>query len=104
MLRGIRPDGDTTVVALQGVVQFSGAEAVLHRLAETPVDDSEIVLDLSRVDRFSDVGRRMTLEGLRRLALDGHTVAVVDPDGVLPDPDLGDGTRPQVRSRPAAGG
>ena len=104
VLRGIRPDGDTTVVALQGVVQFSGAEAVLHRLAEMPVDDSEIVLDLSRVDRFSDVGRRMTLEGLRRLALDGHTVAVVDPDGVLPDPDLGDGTRPQVRSRPAGGG
>ncbi|MEV1292116.1 glutaminase [Pseudonocardia sp. NPDC049635] len=98
VVRGTRVDGDATVVALQGVVQFAGAETVLDRLAAEPIGTREVVLDLARVDRFSDVGRRMVLEGLRRLAGDGHVVAVVDPDGVLPDPDLGDGTRPLVRT------
>ncbi|MEQ3553902.1 glutaminase [Pseudonocardia nematodicida] len=98
VLRGSTVDGDATVVTLQGVVQFSGAEAVLDHLAVEPIGTTEVVLDLTRVDRLSDVGRRMLLEGLRRLADDGHTVAVVDPDGVLPDPELGDGTRPRVRT------
>ncbi|NNV09906.1 glutaminase A, partial [Geobacillus sp. MMMUD3] len=49
---------------------------------------------VSRVDGFTDVGRRMVLEGMRRLSLDGLTVGLADPEGKLPDPDLGDGTYP----------
>jgi glutaminase len=40
----------------------------------------------------------MVLEGMRRLVLDGHRVVVEDPEGVLPDPALGDGSYPEVRS------
>ncbi|SNT16040.1 glutaminase [Rhodococcoides kyotonense] len=96
VLRSMSEVSGELVVELQGVVQFSGAERVLDALAR----DSGVgtaVFDVSRVDRFSDVGRRMVLEGMRRVALDGRNVALVDPDGVLPDPDLGDGRYPQVR-------
>ncbi|MBE3002320.1 glutaminase [Nocardiopsis sp. HNM0947] len=96
VLREVRSESGRTTVALQGTVQFTGAEEVLNRLERTPDDGSLVVFDLSRVDRFVDVGRRMTLEGMRRLRLDGHPVALVDPDGVLPDPDLGDGHYPEL--------
>ena len=38
----------------------------------------------------------MVLEGVRRLALEGHPVTLVDPEEMLPDPDAGDGVRPVV--------
>lgn len=96
-VRGTTVEGDTTVYEIQGVIHFPGAEAILDRLSADAISTSTVTLDLTRVDRFSDVGRRMVLEALRRLTLDGHTTALVDPDTVLPDPDLGDGRRPVVR-------
>ncbi len=98
VLRSVTRRQGETVVALQGVVQFTGAESVLHHLQELTVAPQVVVIDLRRVDRFVDVGRRMVLEGMRRLVLDGHRIVVEDPEGVLPDPDLGDGSYPEVRS------
>jgi len=95
-VRGAAVEGDNTVYEIQGVVHFPGAEAILDRLSTDAISTSTVTLDLTRVDRFSDVGRRMVLEALRRLTLDGHTTTLVDPDTVLPDPDLGDGSRPVV--------
>ncbi len=96
VLRDIRLVDDELVVELQGVVQFTGAENVLDAL-EKETGSGPVVVDVSRVDRFSDVGRRMILEGMRRLVLDGRAVALTDPDGALPNPDLGDGTFPTLR-------
>ncbi|MBF6214049.1 glutaminase [Nocardia puris] len=96
VLRGVHTSGGETVFELQGVIQFSGGEAVLHGL-ESDTSGTAVVLDLSRVDRMNDVGRRMLLEGLRRMRLDGRAVALIDPDRVLPDSDLGDGTLPEIR-------
>ena len=50
-----------------------------------------VAFDLSRVHSIGDVARRMLLECLRRLRLDGRRVHLVDEQGVLPDPDLGGG-------------
>lgn len=97
-VRGTTVEGGTTVYEIQGVVHFPGAEAILDRLSGDAISTSTVTLDLTRVDRFSDVGRRMVLEALRRLTLDGHTTTLVDPDSVLPDPDLGDGRRPVVHT------
>lgn len=94
-LRATWQDADRTVVELQGVVDFSGAEAVLHRLQDLEAV-SVVVLDTSRVERFTDVGRRMVLEGMRRLVLDGGSVTLRDPEDTLPDPDLGDGSYPSL--------
>lgn len=88
VLRSIRESSGRTIVELQGLVHFSGAEIVLHRLQEVPERPETVEFDVGRVQGFTDVGRRMTLEGMRRLGLDGHRVVIVDPDGVLPDPGI----------------
>ncbi|OZF50184.1 glutaminase [Rhodococcus sp. 14-2470-1a] len=100
VLRSIRDEDGESTVELQGVVQFGGAEMLLDALSHD-TSSGTIVFDVSRVNRFSDVGRRMTLEGMRRIALDGRDVALIDPDGVLPDPNLGDGTYPRIRTQDA---
>ena len=91
-LRGVHRDGEQTVIELQGVVDFSGAEIVLHRMQDLDGATSAVV-DVTRVDRFTDVGRRMVLEGLRRLGLDGVRVSLRDPESALPEPELGDGAQ-----------
>ena len=53
-----------------------------------------VVFDVSQVSHFADVGRRMILEGMRRVREDGRRVVLIDPDDTLPDPDLGDGSYP----------
>ena len=100
VLRSIRDEDGESTIELQGVVQFGGAEMLLDALSRD-TSSGTIVFDVSRVNRFSDVGRRMTLEGMRRIALDGRDVALIDPDGVLPDPNLGDGTYPRIRTQDA---
>ncbi|PYE15076.1 L-glutaminase [Williamsia limnetica] len=97
VLRSVRADGGELILELQGVVQFTGAESVLDSLEFDESGSGTVVFDLNRVDRLSDVGRRMVLEGMRRVRLDGREVVLVDRDGVLPDPDLGDGTYPKAR-------
>ena len=84
-------DGGPSVYELQGDVRFAEAEWILHALAEEPEGSGTVVLDLTRVYEVNAAGRRMVLEAARRLRLDGHPVVLVDPDGVLPEPDVGDG-------------
>lgn len=82
---------------LQGPMTFASAEQVLRRLAEIPPGDGEVTLDLSRVSSVNATARRMLLESMRRLASDGHPVGLADPGRRLPEPDLGDGSRPITR-------
>lgn len=102
-VRDIRSDGDRVVVDLQGSINFSSAESILHTLEESAPTAGTLVFDVSRVDGFTDVGRRMVLEGMRRLRLDGLSVGLADPDGKLPDPDMGDGTYPFDATETTAG-
>lgn len=88
-----------------GDLRFVEAERVLRSLTEEPEGDGLVVLDLERVHRVNDVARRMLLEGIRRLHLDGHEVRLVDPSEALgegpggagrgPGPDSGDGYAPE---------
>ncbi|ACL41578.1 Glutaminase [Pseudarthrobacter chlorophenolicus A6] len=91
----VEADGQDVTYHLYGTVQFLTAADLLHRMsaAEAP---GHAVIDASRVDAFTDVGRRMTLEGMRRLNLDGWEISLRDPFGRLPDPDFGDGNYPSV--------
>ena len=82
-----------------GDLRFVEAERVLRSLVEEPEGDGPVVLDLGRVHRVNDVARRMLLEGVRRLHLDGHVVRLVDPAAALGGtdargPDAGDGYVP----------
>jgi glutaminase len=94
-VRDVRREADRIVYELQGSVDFTDAEAIVERLAGDGGAE-RVVFDTARVDHFTDVGRRVVLEGLRRLRLDGRPVSLVDPAGRLPDPDLGDGTYPDA--------
>ncbi|GAA1481921.1 glutaminase [Gordonia sinesedis] len=93
-LHDIRVEDDATIVEVQGMIQFAGAETVLRAMEEADIDTGTVVFDLGRVNYIGDVGRTMLLEGMRRVRLDGRRVVLVDPLGVLPDPDVGDGTYP----------
>ena len=48
-----------------------------------------VVLNLTRVDRIDDVGRRLIAEGVRRLQADGVRVEVEDPERILPLEEAG---------------
>ncbi|HTW14229.1 MAG TPA: glutaminase [Nocardioides sp.] len=93
---------------LQGSVNFVGMERVLRYLADEPPTESTVVLDLTRVNEVRDIGRRMLLEAVRRLVLDGHAVTLIDPEGMLEafpddhadgDLDVGDGVEVPVLRR-----
>ena len=93
---------DGWVYELQGSINFVGMERALRSMVEEPPEETEVVLDLTRVHEVRDVGRRMLLEGVRRLVLDGHTVTLVDPDGLLDEPgtiDAGEGAEARVTDR-----
>lgn len=79
------------IYELAGTIGFSGAERVVERISANPPEEPVIAFDLSRVHSVRNVARRMLLECLRRLRLEGYEVRLVDEQGVLPDPDLGDG-------------
>lgn len=89
-IRDVRRHDGATLVELQGAVHFSEGERVLRRLAELRTAQDDVIVSVSRVAALDDTGRRMMLEGIRRLSLDGHRVTLIDPDHVLADldPDL----------------
>ncbi|MFL1376703.1 MULTISPECIES: glutaminase [unclassified Nocardiopsis] len=84
------------VVELQGAIRFSGAERLVRDMVATAPGEPGVALDLTLVHSLDDVARRMLLEVVRRLTLDGHEVYLVDPEDVVPEPDPGDGGRVTV--------
>lgn len=97
-LRSVTASGDVAIVTVQDTVNFAGAEAILRRLDEATPAEPTVVFDLTGAERFTDVGRRMLLEGMRRLHAEGKRVGVHDPDGILPDPDMGNGVHAESRT------
>ncbi len=91
-VRSITRDSDDTVVRLQGTVNFTAAENILHELNSHTLGGSRLVLDVSRVTSFNRMGRRMIKEGLRRLREDGFQCSIYDPDGVVTNLEFSDGT------------
>lgn len=75
-------DGDPLIV-VQGPMTFPTAELVLRRFEQLPDNGCGIVIDLNPVTRINRVGARMLHEGIRRLEQDGHTVTVLQPEGLL---------------------
>lgn len=98
-VRSVRVNAETGrhSYRLQGPMTFASGEKVVRRLAEIEPGENEVTIDLSRVSSINGSARRMLLEAMRRLSVDGHVVGLSDPGRRLPNPDLGDGTRPQFR-------
>ncbi|NYG59269.1 glutaminase [Nocardioides daedukensis] len=83
-LRQQYADDSRTVYRLQGNLRFAGTETVVRAVSEADVETERVVLDLTRVNSVDDVSRRMLDEVVRRLAIDGVRVELIDPEGVLP--------------------
>ncbi|MGJ0389952.1 glutaminase [Microbacterium sp. CGR1] len=88
--RRVEHDG-ATVHEIAGDLHFMEAERVLRGFAEEPEGDDPVIVDLDRVQRANDIAKRMLLEGVRRLHLDGHDVRIVDPWSVLGSAETGTG-------------
>ncbi|HHX86199.1 MAG TPA: glutaminase [Actinomycetales bacterium] len=73
---------------LQGPMTFATAELVLRQFEEIPAGPQTVTVDLEHVSTVNHTARRMLIEGMRRLGLDGHEVVLVDPERRLPDPGL----------------
>lgn len=84
------------LLAVQGDIRFAGAERVVREFQEHPPAEKRVAISLRRVLSVDDVARRMLLEAVRRLTLDGHDVYLIDPDTVLPDPEPGTGGKVTV--------
>lgn len=96
-VRAIEEHGDTTIIQLQGAMNFSAAENFLFTVTDHDFTGEKVVLDISRVPMFRPMGRRLVKEGLRRIRDNGFQVAIYDPEDILPDFDFSDGTKsPQV--------
>ncbi|GAA2263744.1 glutaminase [Streptomyces amakusaensis] len=93
---GVGGPNPVRILQLQGGIAFAGAERVVREIMNTAPAEPRVVLDLTMVYSIDDVARRMLLEVVRRLTLDGHEVYLVDPESVMPDPDPGDGGRVTV--------
>lgn len=96
-LRRARPEADqavldahaekTMIYELHGDLLFAGAEHVVRAVVNDAPDLA--IIDVRKVDDVADVAR-VTLLGLRTMLREaGGEAAVVDPDGVMPDPDAG---------------
>jgi glutaminase len=85
----VRGSGGVTmrVFELQGGIRFAGAERIVREVVDTAPQEARVALDFTAVHSIDDVARRMLLEVARRLSLEGHDVYVVDPDGIVADPD-----------------
>ncbi|MBP2436589.1 hypothetical protein [Microbacterium amylolyticum] len=101
MSRRHESDG-VAVHEIMGDLHIVEAEHVLRVFEQEPAGDPPVVIDLDRVHRTNDIARRMMLEGIRRLHVDGHDVRIVDPWGVLGAAETGTGEL--VRGEQARGG
>lgn len=97
-IRSVRREGDTAVVRLQGYLNFNAAESILHEVfSQYELDEKKFMLDFSFVSGSNRMARRMLKEGLRRLRDEGFEIAAIDPDGILSDLEMSDGTKVPVR-------
>ena len=92
-IRAVHRKGETNIVELQGMINFTAAETILHDLVERELVGDNLVLDFRHVTSFNLAGRRLVKEGLRQFREDGFDVAVYDPASAMPDYEFSDGTQ-----------
>lgn len=82
------------IYELHGDLLFSGVESVVRRVVEDGPDLA--VLDVRNVDDVAEVGRITLLALQSRLREAGSEGVLVDPDGLLPDPEAGTGDSTRI--------
>lgn len=93
-VRSIKNYGDDTVLTLQGVINFSAIESILHQIAEHDFSVGRLVVDAARVVDVESIGNRFIGTVLGRMRKAGLDIALYDPEGVLGDVEI-DGGEPE---------
>ena len=91
-IKSVDRGGERTVVELQGTINFTAAEKILHDLTDMNLVGENLVLDVSGVTSFNKAGRMLIKEGFREFRDAGCDVKIYDPDGAMPDYEFSDGT------------
>lgn len=68
---------------LQGPLRFSSVEQAIRLVEESPPQERIVVVDVGNTTSIDATARRMLLELLRRVDLDGHEVWLVDGAAVV---------------------
>ena len=68
---------------LQGPLRFSSVEQAIRLVEESPPQEHTVVIDLRNMTSIDATARRMLLELLRRIGLDGHEVWLLDGETVV---------------------
>lgn len=68
---------------LQGPLRFSSVEQAIRLVEESPPREHTVVIDLRNMTSIDATARRMLLELLRRIGLDGHEVWLLDGETVV---------------------
>ncbi|KQB84805.1 glutaminase [Corynebacterium lowii] len=93
-IRSIEVRGDDTVIVIQGIINFSAMESILHEISTRDFSASRLVLDVTHVVSVNRIGRRMLASTLLRLRRAGYEIAIHDPEKRLLGLMLSDGTKP----------
>lgn len=92
-VRAIEERGEDTVIVLQGMINFSAAESIIHEISTRDFSAHRLVLDVTRVVQVDGVGKRMLGSTLLRMRRAGYDIGVYDPEKRLLGLVLSDGTR-----------
>ena len=93
-VRSILVHGEDTVLTLQGVINFSAAESILHEIARHDFTEGRLVLDVTRVVTVESIGRRFLSSVLAKMRAAGLDIALHDPEDRLRELTV-DGDRPE---------
>lgn len=77
-VRAIREEDNDSIVTLQGQLNFSAVETLLHTICQEEFTTRRIVLDLSRVVRANQFAKRMLSLALSNMVENGYEIAVRD--------------------------
>ncbi|SDS66254.1 glutaminase [Corynebacterium timonense] len=91
-IKSVDRSRERTVVELQGMINFTAAEKIVHDLTEMDLQTEYLVLDVSHVTSFNKAGRMLIKEGFREFRDAGCEVKIYDPDGAMTDYEFSDGT------------
>ncbi|TYR16185.1 glutaminase [Corynebacterium urealyticum] len=79
------PDGRTTTIELQGIIDFAAAENAWRTILQEEKLADRVVFDLSEVASVNDIGRRMVVQGFQGLRTAGRNVILKDPRKLFPE-------------------
>lgn len=95
-VRSIESHGSTTLITLQGTINFAAAERIMHEIQQYGFSGSRIYVDINRVVAVDPIARRMLASAMKTMRDEDFNIGLYDPDERLNGLELSDGTEAPV--------